>query len=561
MTFSSINLLWQKRFRGLAPVSAHSAADSGTALVIRPDEFERRTYQLLQLQPDGAAREVGAISVETVFKFEVLSDGRLILGMTDDDIYIFRDGKKVRFMADRRVTYTDVALSPEQGWFVASFSDSVFSTHGAAFGDQGARLGWVRDLNVPVNRVALTHDGQTVALGLADGRVLAVDHMRRALWEFPTEAAISALALPRHGARPVAGTDGGTVVALDEEGGIRWRSPVGLPVTGLATDAEGTWVAAALSDGATHSLVCFGPDGDFLWDYALEARPTGISLAPGGRFLLLSLANGTALHFEVDFAAGALAGRVPKREQLLAGAREAVAESDPERAYTLLKELADAEPHDLEVAEVWLGARSALLNQMVAQARAQMEAGEWNVALELLDRAAEIDSRSEAVFSARRKAREAVVREGASLAAQAEADGDPEWAEAEWHRVLERDPGCMDARRQLARLRGVRARALLAQGDERLEQGDRDAAIALWTEAQRLTGDAEVSGRLRRAEVDRSVTAGVALYEAGRLPEAIFQLKKALALDPDHEEARRHLSYAEGQTGDPAIADRFARLE
>ena len=43
MSFSSVNLLWQHRFRGLMGVSTHNAADDGTALLIRPDEFERRT--------------------------------------------------------------------------------------------------------------------------------------------------------------------------------------------------------------------------------------------------------------------------------------------------------------------------------------------------------------------------------------------------------------------------------------------------------------------------------------------------------------------------------------
>src|SRR5687767_8566587 len=98
MSFSSVNLLWQKRFRGLMPVAQHAVADNGCTLLIRPDEMERRTYQVLSVDPDGNGTELSAISVERVYRFDAVADGRLVLGMTGDDVYVFRDGKKARFM-------------------------------------------------------------------------------------------------------------------------------------------------------------------------------------------------------------------------------------------------------------------------------------------------------------------------------------------------------------------------------------------------------------------------------------------------------------------------------
>ena len=74
-------------------------------------------------------------------------------------------------------------------------------------------------------------------------------------------------------------------------------------------------------------------------------------------------------------------------------------------------------------------------------------------------------------------------------------------------------------------------------------------------------GRAKSIERLRDAEVGRCLQAGIRHYEAGQLPEAAFQLKKALALDPGNDEAERYLGYALGQTGDSQIADRFGRLE
>src|SRR5690349_4339368 len=116
MSFSSVNLLWQTRFRGLLPVTANSAADSGQVLLIRPDELENRTYQLLLVDPLGEAREAGAVSVETVRKFDGAPGAKLLLAMTTDDLYLVREGRKVRFMGDHRVLFADVSLAADPGW-------------------------------------------------------------------------------------------------------------------------------------------------------------------------------------------------------------------------------------------------------------------------------------------------------------------------------------------------------------------------------------------------------------------------------------------------------------
>ena len=69
MSLSSVNLLWQKRLRGLLPAALHGTADNGQALLIKPDEFERRTYQILAADASGETRELSAITVETVYSW------------------------------------------------------------------------------------------------------------------------------------------------------------------------------------------------------------------------------------------------------------------------------------------------------------------------------------------------------------------------------------------------------------------------------------------------------------------------------------------------------------
>jgi len=560
MSVASVNLLWQHRYRGLLAVAQHNVADDGRVLLIKPDEFERRTYQLLDVQPDGSTSEAGAISVETIQKFDGLAGGRFVAGITADDLYLFRDGKKLRFMPDRRVTYTDVHVAPDTGWFACSFSDSVFSTHGLAFGDANGRLGWTKDLRTPPNRVALTADGHVVVAGLQNGQLLAMDQMRTPLWECYQEEPISALALPASGARPVAATEAGTVLAVDEDGGFRWRTTVGIPVIAVATDREAQWAAAVCSNESSHLVTCFGADGSPVWEYALETRPTGVSLSPNGQYLLISCAQGGAVLFQVDFSRATLgAGRPRGRD--VETARAAAAVGDLRHARELLLPALEETPHDLPLARELAEIETAWLERLRREAHEHAEDGRLLDALQTLEEAAAAFPWDADLFQERLEYRCRALlacRENAAALEQAR-----EWeaARAAWLSALRLDPGAMDIREALGRLCVEQARELMLAGDQHETFGDLDSALAHWQQALALNDAEELRARLLRAEVCRCVAAGILFYEAQRMPEAAFQFRKALALDPTHEDARRYLGYIEGLSGDSGIADRFAHLE
>jgi len=561
MSLTTANLLWQHRYRGLMAVAHHNVADDGHALVIKPDEFERRTYQLLDVQSNGGACEAGAVSVETVTKFDGTTGGRLVVGMTANDIYVFREGRKARFMPDRRVTYTDVHLAPETNSFACSFSDTIFSVHGLAFGDGNARLAWTRDLDSPPNRVAVSANGRIVVAGMQDGRLLAMDHMRAPLWECVQEEPITALALPHAAARPIAGTVEGTILALDEDGGFRWRTPTGLPVVAIATDADARWVAAASSDGALHRITCFGADGGPVWEHDLDARPTGVSLSPNGRFLLVSAANASVALFEVDLASAAAIGTGRRRRMSLELARSASEAGDLAAARELLLSALVAEPHDLEIAREQLEVERALVQRLRAEAQAHADDGRPLDALNAIDEAHRLAGWDADVFAERLGYRNRALTSCRERAQSLEDAGEWELSLAAWLEAVRLDPGDLSLREALVRVRAGEALALLQAGDALREAGDLDGAVDHWQRAAVLNETEELRSRLQRVELERSVSAGIAHYEAQRLPEAAFQLRKALALDPNHEVAQRYLGYSQGFTGDTVIADRFARLE
>lgn len=559
--FTSVNLLWQQRFRGLAGFTAHSVSAAGETLVIQPDPLENRTYQVLSVDPQGESRELLALFVETVYQFDGTPDGRYLLAMTGDDLYFTRDSRKVRFLPERRVTYADACLATETGGFICGFSDVLFSLHGFALGDGTGRLLWSRDVDAPVNRVAISPDGCLVAIGLEDGRVQLFDQRRRLLCESELGSGVSALVLPAGRPWPVVGTRSGNVTILNEDGGVRWQGNLGLPLVAAATDTVAQWIVAAASNGDEHLLSCHAADGTPVWEHALAAAPTGVALSGDGRYLAVSTASGEALLFELELKFAPGFGTRDRRKRDLARAQSAFAREDWATAVGILAPLVAATPHDLEAGALLVDARRRLLEHTLAQVRELAGAGDYGAAVQLLGEAAvEAPWNAELLqlrVSLREKAIEAADRRARELAEERR------WvaSAAKWVEVLELDPEDLEARRSLAEVRRRHALELMQEGDACREAGHSEAARDLWHQAYDLEPLDEVEERLCCLEVERCVAAGMALYEAQRVPEALFQFKKALALDPENEPARKYLGYAQGITADSQIADRFARLE
>jgi hypothetical protein len=556
MSGLNVDLLWQRRHRGLVSIGAATLDDSGNALLIKPDEFESRTYQVLRFSAAGDVTELAAVSVERVQQWVGSSDGRFLIGVTADDVYLFRDGKKARFMTDRRATYADVALAPEAGWFVCGFSDEVFATYGIAYGDANGRLGWTRDLSVGVNRVALSRDGKSITIALADGTILATDSTRVTLWEHALDENITAVAMSAKGGGCVAGTDQGTVRALSGDGVVRWSTSIGVPIVAAALSDAADFAAVAASEGSTHLIVGLDDAGNPVWEYQLEGRPAGISCSPNGRHLLVITAGGEATCFAVEGAGTASSSH----ERTLEEARRLLP-NDPVSAWELIAPAAAAAPHLPDVAAVFLEARGAALSSLQREAASALEKGDAGFATTIGEIAARVDPWDPAVFALRGRCREARIEERARAAESAELLQDLEGALAAWSEVVGLDAANVAAREGVRRVRSQQAEALMQVGDRAEAAGRIDEALAAWKDAQRLSPSEALGFRITEADARRCLQLGIAHYEAQRLPEATFQLKKSLSLDPDNEEARRYLGYVQGQSGDSGIADRFARLE
>src|SRR5438270_871284 len=182
MAVVDVNLLWTRRFRGLLPLSANAIEGEGRLTFVRPDELEARTYQVTTAEPDGKLHVRGTLSVETVHKMELARGGEVLIGVTDDDIYLFREERKSRFMADRRVSYADVALSREGRIFATAFSDALFASHSVALCEMSGKTAWTKNLDFVVTRIGVAPDGRQMAIG-GEQQVMAFDAVRTLLWE------------------------------------------------------------------------------------------------------------------------------------------------------------------------------------------------------------------------------------------------------------------------------------------------------------------------------------------------------------------------------------------
>jgi tetratricopeptide (TPR) repeat protein len=539
------------------PAAGHEVSDDGTALLIRPDEREHRTYRLLGVRADGEAVERGALTVETVYRFDARADGELVLAMTDDELYLFREGRKVRFTAERRVSYIDAALATESGHFTCGFTDPLSGACGIALGDGCGRRVWARHLEGALARVAIAPDAVSVLAGLQEGAVLCLARDRTLLWEHAQPEPVAA-AFMFTGGRALIGTEEGTLLALDPEGGVAWRAALGLPICALAAGAS--LIAAAASDGSRHNLTCMDAGGSPAWELELEAAPTGLSVSPGGEFLLATCADGAGMLFRAGLR-GPRAASSPRRDGELTRAREARADAEVARAAEALGAFLRERPHDLEAARELARVRSALMAGYRSRIEAEMAAGRHRAAMEVLDAAAALEPWEPELFRLRSVCRTELLAAAQLRARGLEESRDWEAAARAWLEVLELDPVAIEAREALAETYRARAEGLLEQGDALRAAGDLAGAIARWEEALELYPAETLVERLREAEIERCLAAGMAHYERRRGPEAAFQFRKVLTLEPGHEQAARYLRYAEGLTGDTEVAERFTRLE
>ena len=562
---TNVNLVFLRKARGLAPLSRYAMQDDGTILVSVPDELEVRTFHLVRFSEQGRSRITQTYNVETLRKTEVVPDGSAFVGSTDDDLYLFLKERKTRFLPDRRASYTDLSLGVESARFAVAFSDLLGAGHSVAMGELGGRLLWTKDIAFPISRVCLDRTAKFLVIAGESGDLILVDHTRKTLWNHRQEVPLLAIATagPQRTAFATGGpsVEAGGIGLVGGDGTLLWFTElVGTPVE-LAVDATGHTLAVLLAlDHSSGRIVFLSEDGLPVWDIDFEdARPTGISVSPSGRFVAVSLRDGTLVTYELTFGERMAS---LSEEASLAEARQFQDRGNVSAAAEVLRARLESVPSDTRACALLGEVLEELRQRALSAAQTAEAVADFSGADGHLIAAQQDLTHDPGLAEARTTLRLLWYQTKLLEAKTALTDGNTEAAEAAFLEAIQANPLATEARMQLAEARYAGAEEALGRGQTLLLQGDATGALLAFTEArQKGAAGPELSEKVRQARVVEAMALGNALYQDQQYAAALFQYKKALRLDPENGEALQKLRYAQNFLQDTQLSDRFSRLE
>lgn len=568
-TIRTVNLLWERKYRGAYPLGRYALDDSGTLTLAIPRPLEARTFDLTRVRTDGGIEARFGFGVETLVKLETTAQSDSVIGMTADDLYLFHMGGKSRFLAERRINYIDAALSADGRIVAAAYSDMAGASFALAYGEINGYVNWLREIDAPASAVALARDGSRVALGAETGTVWLLDSARREVWEFGVEGAVRSLACSADGLKVVYGLADGRIGLIEADGSRRWETRLPGEVFALALAGDSSLCAALTrppDNPAAAHLYCLDATGTVGWDYDAERRLLGLSLSPDGRYLATGARDGTTAVYEVVSAEGAGEDRTrrPSGDPLAAAATLRQA-GDFAGALQTLREALDRDPADCVGCDRLLAAYGDCLQEGFLEARHRSQAGATGGAISLLAALLTEDPLQADIAQALREAR---MKRSEELIAEADrfsAAGDVAQAEMRLREAIAVAPiGPTPARGELAALYTRHAAAADAEADRLFAAGDLAAGLAALERAQAVAPNGERARKIARAHVALEFATGMAAYNEKRYNEAVFQFKKVLAREPGNAEAKRYLNFAQRfaqDTNTDSLTDRFSRLE
>jgi DNA-binding beta-propeller fold protein YncE/Tfp pilus assembly protein PilF len=130
-----------------------------------------------------------------------------------------------------------------------------------------------------------------------------------------------------------------------------------------------------------------------------------------------------------------------------------------------------------------------------------------------------------------------------------------------WEKVLAQGIGYEQARASFQQARQVLARHYVTQGQECLQREDAKEAISHLHWVSALTpGDDAARALLKQAQTSLMFEHGIRHYQAQDYVQALRCFRDTLALDPEHEKAKRYLRYAQ-QCLEGGVSERFRHLD
>ncbi len=564
----SVNICWEKRFRGSYPVSRFALNDTGSLCIAVPRPLESRTYDITRLSLDGGIETGNSFSVETLIRLEITNSGGQAIGMTADDLYLFTGESKNKFLAERRLSYIDGMVSENGERVAAGFSDLNGTSFALAYGHLTGKASWTRDVDVPLTAIAISRDGNRITIGTELGMMWQIDAARRDMWEFEQKEPIRALASSSDGNCVVFGTASGVVGCLDSEGARLWETHLPGEISLLAISGDGS-ICAAVSppNGETPGrITCLSGRGSIGWEFEPEKPVKGLSVSPNGRYLAMGTRDGLQSVYEIvlgEAGSSGLNGSADVRA-ILEKARLEEEAGDLETAFNILVGSLSSIPTSAELAEESAKLRDRRAAAGFLAAEKYLEDEDYTSAINSLARLAGGDPQNQSILTRYHQALDlgitAKMDEVKRLLSEERLDA----ADSALLKIIEWNPYLLEPREALRNLRAKRSEQEAADAVRMLETGKVTDAVAALERASTLDGSEAISAKLELAKTRLEFELGMEHYNEKRYREAIFQFKKVLIRDAGNAEASRYLGYAQKflqDAGGETITDRFSKLE
>lgn len=569
----TLSLLWEHRFRSAYPLTPRALANDGSLLLASPHPTQARTYQILRIRSDSQGELLDQFSSEILHKLDLKANANAFLGLTSDDLYLFVEGEKRRFLPEKRVVYIDADMDGPNARFAALYADFSGQNYALTYGTLSGKVLWSLELESAANAVTLFQRGQNIVVAHETGLLLALDAGMRELWRFETENPLSHLVASEEGDLLLFGAKTGRVGLLESDGTLRWMAELPGPVYALSLSNGGERVALLCGtqevNVPTH-LLLLDAQGQPAWEYENEVPYTGLACSPNGEYVATSAQGSRFALYQVvssQVSLANLASPTSWQVQLQVLSEEnGTANNQDNRKQSLLclQQALQADPADIACWEQFQKMRSEWNAQQSRRLAELLHEERWREALELLEAQIVFNPMDIGLFQ---QAIELRHRFANHLLEQARAlltHGAQQEAEAHLLEALQLVPELTEARQLLHSQRTAAADAAQREAEQALASGDTEKALYHLERAQSLDQTAQRAQQIALLQTKLDYEIGKQAYDEGRYPQAIFQFRKVLQRDPEHAEAKRYLRFAQRFVQDAAadtLSDRFRSLE
>lgn len=514
ISLHTADLVFDRRIKGHMPVTRLAVSNSATVMIAVPDQHQPRLYHLVRLSVSGDWKDLGPFSVETVRGIDFSEDGRLFAAITDDDLYAFDDGEKTRLFPERRENYVAISMSSAGELFAFASSDMILSSNSVTLAKTSGAQVWIKGFSADVTGIRLAPDASRLLVGTEDGTAVMLSDSRDTIWELDGEDSITAVDMSHTGEISVLGDKLGKAQAVGVRGNKLWKLAGIGPVTDCAVSGDGRLVAVGRKTSSGQGIVeLLMSDGTAILEHGTVSGVTSLASSPDGKYIAISCEDGTLQVLEITLAAGRSVERAQALyDEGITGSKKGDY-AEAERKFTEVLRICpshvDACRRLIEVQSKLADERSAMVSEALESAKSLADKGKFEEALAKLDEIIKVDFAN------------------------------------------------LEAREQLASVED----ALANQCSLDAEKSDAAEAVRLLEKASALRPSPDIEERLARARAKQALDAGMALYEAQKFSQAVFQFKKALSIDPDNAEAQKYIQYSESLRKDDVLFDRFSKLE